>query len=95
MLRDGRLPNLEKLMARGQYGRLGSFRPTFSPIIWTSIATGKKAESHGILGFVTPEDDEVASRLYTNLDRKTKAIWNIAGRMCRHRPVRLPWFWWA
>jgi len=77
MLREGRLPNLEKLMARGQYGKLESFRPTSSPIIWTSIGTGKTPDNHGILGFVTPEEDELPGRLYTNLDRKTKAIWNI------------------
>lgn len=73
LLHEGRLPNLAKLIERGRFGTLASFKPTSSPVIWTSIATGKISSKHGILGFV----HEGEERLYTNLDRTTKAIWNI------------------
>ena len=78
MLREGRLPNIAKLMAQGSFGRMSTTTPTLSPIIWTSIATGKSARQHGIRGFIhkDPKDPEY-QRLYTNSDRQTKAFWNI------------------
>jgi predicted AlkP superfamily phosphohydrolase/phosphomutase len=51
LLQEGKLPNLERLMSRGAYGRLTTIKPTHSPIIWTSIATGKEPAKHGITGF--------------------------------------------
>lgn len=78
MLREGRLPNIASLMERGSFGRMSTTKPTLSPIIWTSIATGKSARQHGIRGFIhkNPEDPQY-QRLYTNSDRQTKAFWNI------------------
>ena len=78
MVREGRLPNLAQLMSRGTFGKLETFRPTFSPVIWTSIATGVDAQRHGILGFVHKgERPDPSPRLYTSLDRTVKAFWNI------------------
>lgn len=48
LLAEGRLPNLAGLVARGRALRLESIRPTFSPVIWTSVATGKDRFQHGI-----------------------------------------------
>lgn len=76
LLAQRRLPNLAKLMQRGSYGRLQSFRPTSSPVIWTSVATGKVHPKHGILSFVRLDSNGKLA-LYDNSDRKTKAIWNI------------------
>ncbi|UCG31855.1 MAG: alkaline phosphatase family protein [Phycisphaerales bacterium] len=78
MLRQGRLPNIARLMEQGFFGRMSTTRPTLSPVIWTSIATGKSARQHGIRGFIhkAPNDPEY-QRLYTNSDRRTKAFWNI------------------
>jgi hypothetical protein len=45
---EGRLPNISALVARGRALRLESIRPTFSPVIWTSVATGKDRFQHGI-----------------------------------------------
>jgi len=50
---SGQLPNLERLKAQGAWGPLSTLRPTESPRIWTSIATGKPPEEHRILGFTT------------------------------------------
>jgi hypothetical protein len=65
-------------MEQGTCGSLVTLSPTSSPIIWTSVATGKTMDKHGITGFIyrTPDrPDEV--NLFTNSDRKTKAVWNI------------------
>ena len=48
MIADGRLPNLEALAARGRTFALETFQPTFSPVIWTSVATGQDRFHHGI-----------------------------------------------
>lgn len=76
LLEKGLLPNIQKLMNEGIYGELSTLTPTVSPAIWTSIATGKSPDKHGITDFlfVTPEYEEV---LVTSHRKKTKAIWNI------------------
>jgi len=80
MLEAERLPNIAALMDGGIYGDLAVTKPTLSPIIWTSIATGVTSERHGVTGFINParrkEADE-GDRLYTSSDRKVKAFWNI------------------
>lgn len=79
LVRAGELPHLAALMARGSFGKLKSHVPTSSPVIWTSIATGKGPREHGIEGFVheVPVDGALATRVYTSGDRRTRAFWNI------------------
>ena len=77
LLRAGRLPAMAALMNRGTYGLLHTMRPTLSPVIWTTIATGKMPAEHGILDFVKPWKAGATPELYTSRDRKTKAFWNI------------------
>jgi hypothetical protein len=78
MLREGRLPAIASLMERGTYGLLHTLKPTLSPPIWTTIATGKMPQEHGILDFATISAPGQPPKLLTNRDRRTKAIWNIA-----------------
>ena len=75
LLERGRLPNLAAVMARGTYGRLASMDPTYSPVVWTTIATGKSPDEHGIKHFVY--DEGGGPRYYTSGHRATKAFWNI------------------
>ena len=56
LVREGRLPHLERLMEEGVWGQLETFQPTLSPIIWTTIASGKRPAEHGIEGFTLEED---------------------------------------
>ncbi len=77
LLRAGETPTLAGLMQRGSYGLLETIRPTFSPVIWTSIATGKGPAEHGIRGFVRRQGQGESRRLFNNYDRKAKAFWNI------------------
>ena len=75
MMQDGQLPTLRRLMEEGSFGKLQTLTPTWSPVIWTTIATGKIAHKHGIMDFTKIVDGE--RRLYSNRDRRTKALWNI------------------
>lgn len=79
LIADGKLPNMEGLMKRGVYGYLQSMQPTFSAVIWTSVATGKIPQKHGILHFVYEQRVRGGKeyRYYTSGHRKTKAFWNI------------------
>ncbi len=77
LVRSGEAPNFAALMEEGFFGRLETTRPTFSPIIWTSIATGKSPRQHGIRGFVRKAEGGGGRRLFNSFDRQTKAFWNI------------------
>jgi hypothetical protein len=77
LLRAGRLPTLAGLAARGASGSLHSPPPLYSPRIWTTIATGKSPEKHGIRSFARPAAGGEL-HLYRSSDRRTHALWNIA-----------------
>lgn len=73
----GKMPALKSLMDAGVWGNLATLRPVLSPMLWTSIATGKRAWKHGIHGFSEACPSTGTIRPITNLSRKTKAVWNI------------------
>ena len=75
LITGGRCPNLRALMERGSFGRLETIAPALSPIVWTTIATGRPKEEHGILGFTDEE-----KHAYTAAQRKCRAVWDVADR---------------
>jgi len=74
---EGKLPNLQSLVKRGVRTQLQTLDPPLSPMLWTSIATGFRADIHGIGGFIEPSPDGNGIRPVTSTSRKVKAIWNI------------------
>ena len=76
LMSEGKMPNFAKLRQEGAYGRLRSQKPLLSPIIWTTIATGKGPSEHGIGHFVAVSEsgEELPA---TSSMRKVKALWNI------------------
>jgi hypothetical protein len=48
LLAKRRLPNLESLIDRGLRASLQSYEPTSSPLIWTTISTGRPPGQHGV-----------------------------------------------
>ncbi len=52
LMGQGRMPHLEKIVSTGATANLENVMPTYSPPIWTSIATGKSAAKHGIFDHV-------------------------------------------
>ncbi len=77
LLDSGKMPNLKGIVERGIIGDLATLTPDLSPLLWTSIATGKRPYKHGILGFTEPDPHTGGIRPITNLSRRTKAIWNV------------------
>jgi len=58
MMREGRLPNLERMRQKGSFCRLETSIPPQSPVAWSNFITGKNPGGHGIYDFIarTPED---------------------------------------
>jgi predicted AlkP superfamily phosphohydrolase/phosphomutase/tetratricopeptide (TPR) repeat protein len=77
LIASGKMPNLQKLIGKGIRSNLKTLEPKLSPILWTTIATGKTADKHGILNFVEPKPDGDGLRISQSTSRKTKAVWNI------------------
>jgi tetratricopeptide (TPR) repeat protein len=80
LLARGQMPNLARLVAGGVRAELRTLEPKLSPLLWSSIATGKTADRHGILNFVEPNPSGEGVRVASSTSRRTKALWNIASQ---------------
>jgi len=79
MMRGDELPNIKRLLDRGVSGE---FSPAddrlYSPRIWTSIATGKTADKHGIEFFlINPHQARHSGKTAGSDLRNCLAVWNI------------------
>lgn len=70
------MPVLSRFLEEGVMADLATLEPVLSPMLWNSIATGKRADSHGILGFTEVADSGIV-RPVTSTSRTAKALWNI------------------
>jgi predicted AlkP superfamily phosphohydrolase/phosphomutase/tetratricopeptide (TPR) repeat protein len=77
LLLQNKMPNLQKLINAGSSGTIQTLLPALSPMLWTSIATGKTADKHGILGFIEPDLKSGNPRPASVTSRQCKAVWNI------------------
>jgi len=77
LLDQGLMPTLEDFVNHGVMGNIATLRPILSPMLWNSIASGKRADKHGILGFMEPDPQTGSVRPVTSTSRKVKALWNI------------------
>ena len=79
LIAEDKLPTFARLKREGASGRLRSVEPLLSPIVWTSLATGRWPEDHGVFDFVEVGPDGKATPI-TSLRRKVPALWNVASR---------------
>jgi len=77
LLDQGLMPTLDDFINHGVMGNIATLRPILSPMLWNSIATGKRAHKHGIHGFMEPDPQNGGIRPVSSTSRKVKAIWNI------------------
>jgi predicted AlkP superfamily phosphohydrolase/phosphomutase/tetratricopeptide (TPR) repeat protein len=77
LLDEGKMPNLAGMIEAGVMGDISTLYPALSPMIWTSIATGKRPYKHGIHGFTEPAPNGAGVQPVSNLSRKTRAVWNM------------------
>ena len=91
LIAAGHLPTFARLKQTGGVGVMRSEPPLLSPIIWTTIATGREPEDHGVLDFMvdTPGGGQAP---VTGGARRVKAIWEIWSGANRNVLVT---GWWA
>ncbi len=77
LLAKGQMPALKKLIDKGVYGNMSTMNPPYSPMLWSTVATGKTPDKHGVLGFIELLPNMKGIRPVTVNSRKSKAIWNI------------------
>jgi len=75
---EGKMAACSRLIEAGVTGNLTTLEPQLSPMLWTSIATGKHAYHHGVPGFteVNGRGQVVPVSAAT---RRCKTLWEILG----------------
>jgi len=91
LLEEGGMDGVRSLMDGGNHGNLATLEPQLSPMLWTSIATGKMAYHHGVEGFT--EVDPVSGQIVpvSAATRKCKTLWEILGEHGKRSHV-ISWF---
>lgn len=80
MMERGELPSFRQLTEQGAYmPEFETISTTFSPVVWTSVATGRAPEDHGITSFTSelPNGQRIP---VTSSARRARAIWELASR---------------
>ncbi|WP_179344559.1 alkaline phosphatase family protein [Winogradskyella ursingii] len=77
LIAKGHMPALKSIIDDGVYGNMSTMNPPFSPMLWTSVATGKTPDKHGVQGFIELMPDMQGIRPVTTNSRTTRALWNI------------------
>jgi predicted AlkP superfamily phosphohydrolase/phosphomutase len=80
LLKEGKLPVLNKLCNKGLYSRLESTKPPLSPLAWSSFVTGRNPENHGILDFVKRKSNSYEFVPVNSSDRRAASAWEILKR---------------
>jgi predicted AlkP superfamily phosphohydrolase/phosphomutase/Flp pilus assembly protein TadD len=79
----GKLPNFARLVRGGATGPLRAEEPLLSPLLWTTMATGRYPEDHGILNFTVVDPKTGVRAPISRLYRKVDAFWNMLSRYDR------------
>jgi len=91
-IREGKLPVLARLKASAAWANLKSMQPILSPLLWTTAATGRSPEEHGIVDFLVRDTTTGQKVPISSRFRKVRALWNIFSEMGRKVDVVA---WWA
>lgn len=86
LMDSGRCPNFKKLMQEGSYGDLLSEEPAYSPVIWTTVASGRPPDDHGITFFLARTQPETSSSI------KVKRFWDILSQYTKLNSMILGWY---
>ncbi|MCP4806597.1 MAG: hypothetical protein GY913_29445 [Proteobacteria bacterium] len=71
---DLELPHLQGVRERGASGTLTSMEPMFSPLLWTTMASGRIPAEHGIHGFHVHADDADVPRFWDVAEAEGRSI---------------------
>jgi len=77
LIREGRLPNFQKLAEHGVFRPLDTSVPSMSPVAWSTFATGVDASRHCIYDFLTRDPCNYAPILSSTDIGSAKRVLNI------------------
>jgi hypothetical protein len=89
---EDELPNFTELAADGSSGTLTSMEPMFSPLLWTTIASGRTPEEHGVRGFRVHADDCRVARFWDVAEAGGLRI-GLYKWLVDYPPREVPGFW--
>jgi predicted AlkP superfamily phosphohydrolase/phosphomutase/tetratricopeptide (TPR) repeat protein len=78
LMSEGQMPHFARMRMDGAWGTLTAAPPLLSPVLWTTIATGKRPTEHGIGHFTAIDHASGEEIPVTSSMRRVKALWNIA-----------------
>jgi predicted AlkP superfamily phosphohydrolase/phosphomutase len=76
-VKEGRLPNLGRLLQSGSHAELASTVPPMTPPGWTSFMTGMNPGKHGIFDFTEREPGRYEVKIMNATDRQARTIWSL------------------
>jgi len=92
LIAKGRLPLFKELKDKHAWGYLRTSTPAKSPIIWTSIATGKTLAKHGIDDFrAKTANAQGKFAIFNSMDIRQPLLWDMLGDHGR-RSVLVNWY---
>lgn len=74
---NGTMPNLTRIVTTGSSGVLETEHPPLSPLIWTTMMTGRGPLEHGILDFTRFNPQSHEKEPITSDERLVPAVWNM------------------
>ncbi|HZL25075.1 MAG TPA: tetratricopeptide repeat protein [Acidobacteriaceae bacterium] len=77
LLDSGAMPHLARLIERGIMGSLATLTPVSPALLWTSLATGRSPDSHGVLDAFEPDERTGGVRLVTRSSLHAAHVWEI------------------
>jgi predicted AlkP superfamily phosphohydrolase/phosphomutase len=94
-VKEGKLPNMARIMEEGVHGVLRSTVPPNSAPAWSSFITGKNPGKHGIFDFTEHVEGSYEVRFVNANSRNGKSLWRILGEYNRkvgviHVPMTYP-----
>ncbi len=73
----GAMPELARLVREGRSGALLTQQPPLSPLLWTSMMTGRGPLEHGVLDFTRYSRADGRREPITSSERRVPAVWNM------------------
>ena len=74
-IKRGHLPNLERMLKEGAWGKLRSTTHPISPVAWTSFKTGKNPGKHSIFSWEVLKKNSYDATFFNSGEVKSSPFW--------------------